>query len=183
MQSQKWQNDLGSFPRQLIQHHSNPSLCHNHWCQRSWSWPVLWRSIRPSRTNTKKKKKRCPFHHKGLECKSMKSRDTWSNRQAWPWNRKWSRAKANRVWPREHTGHSKHSLPTTQEKATHGHHQTVNTEIRLILFIAAKDGEALYSQQKQDWELTVAQILNFLLPNSDLNWRKRGKPLDNSGVT
>ena len=41
----------------------------------------------------------------------------------------------------------------------------VNTEIRLIIFFAAKDGEALYSQQKQDWELTVAQIMNSLLPN------------------
>ena len=45
----------------------------------------------------------------------------------------------------------------------------VNTEIRLIIFSAAKDGEALYSQQKQDRELTVAQIMNSLLPNSDLN--------------
>ena len=44
----------------------------------------------------------------------------------------------------------------------------VNTEIKLIIFFAAKDGEALYSQQKQDWELTVAQIMNSLLPNSDL---------------
>ena len=44
----------------------------------------------------------------------------------------------------------------------------VNTEIRLVIFFAAKDGEALYSQQNQDWELTVAQIMNFLLPNSDL---------------
>ena len=51
----------------------------------------------------------------------------------------------------------------------HGHHQMVNTEIRLIMFFAAKDGEALYSQQKQDRELTVAQILNSLLQNSDLN--------------
>ena len=42
-------------------------------------------------------------------------------------------------------------------------------EIRLILFFAAKDGETLYSQQKQDQELTVAQIMNSLLPNSDLN--------------
>ena len=49
----------------------------------------------------------------------------------------------------------------------------VNTEIRLILFYAAKDEEALYSQQKQDQELTVAQIMNTLLPNSDLNWRSR----------
>jgi len=43
------------------------------------------------------------------------------------------------------------------------------TEIRLIILLAAKDGEALYSQQKQDQELTVAQIMNSLLPNSDLN--------------
>ena len=48
-------------------------------------------------------------------------------------------------------------------------HQMVNTKIRLIMFFAAKDGEALYSQQKQDWELTVAQIMNSLLPNSDSN--------------
>ena len=56
-----------------------------------------------------------------------------------------------------------------REDSTHGHHQMVNTEIRLIIFFAAKDGEALCSQQKQDWELTVAQIMNSLLPNSDLN--------------
>ena len=58
----------------------------------------------------------------------------------------------------------------------------VNTEIRLIIFFEAKDGEALYSQQKQDQELTEAQITSSLLPNSDLNWRK-GKPLDHSGMT
>ena len=40
---------------------------------------------------------------------------------------------------------------------------------RLIIFFAAKDREVLYSQQKQDWELTVAQIMNSLLPNLDLN--------------
>ena len=50
----------------------------------------------------------------------------------------------------------------------------VNTEIRLIIFFAAKDGDALYSQQKQDRELTVAQIINSLLPNSD-KWKKVGK--------
>ena len=48
----------------------------------------------------------------------------------------------------------------------------VNNEIKLIIFFAAKDGEALYSQQKQDWELTVAQIMSSLLTNSDLTWRK-----------
>ena len=49
----------------------------------------------------------------------------------------------------------------------------INTEIRLIIFFAAKDEEALYSQQKQDWELTVAQIMNSLLQNSVL--KKVGK--------
>ena len=49
-----------------------------------------------------------------MECKSRKSRDIWRNRQVWPWSTKWSRAKANRVLPREHMGHSK-PLATTQE--------------------------------------------------------------------
>ena len=59
----------------------------------------------------------------------------------------------------------------------------VNTEIRFIMFFAAEDGEVLYSQQKQDLELTVAHIMNSLPPNSDLNWRKQGKPLGHLGMT
>ena len=43
----------------------------------------------------------------------------------------------------------------------------VNIELRLIIFFAAKDEEALYSQQKQEPEVTVAQTMNSLLPNSD----------------
>ena len=58
---------------------------------------ALWRPTRPSRTNTQK---RCPFHYRGLKCKSRKSRNTWINRQIWPWNTEWSRAKANRVLPK-----------------------------------------------------------------------------------
>ena len=58
--------------------------------------------------------KRCPFHHRGLECKSRKSRDTCSNRQIWSLTTKLNRAKANRVLPKEHIGHRKHPLPTTQ---------------------------------------------------------------------
>ena len=45
----------------------------------------------------------------------------------------------------------------------------VNTEIRLIIYFAVKDGEVVCSQQKQDWKLTGAQIMNSLLQNSDLN--------------
>ena len=59
------------------------------------------------------------FHHRGLESKSRKSKGTWHNRQAWPWNTKWSSAEANRVFPREHTGRNKHPLPTTQEMILH----------------------------------------------------------------
>ena len=66
-------------------------------------------------------------------------------------------------------GHSKHSLPTTRDDSAHGHHQIVNTKISLIIFFAAEDGKALYTLQKQDRELTVAQIMNSLLQNSDLN--------------
>ena len=54
-----------------------------------------------------------------LTCKSRKSGNTWSNRQIWPWYTEWSRAKANRILPRKCTGHSKHPLPTTQEKTLH----------------------------------------------------------------
>ena len=61
------------------------------------------------------------------------------------------------------------SSNNTRKDSTHGHHQMDNTEIRLIIFFAAENGEALYSQQKEDWELTVAQIMNTILPNPDLN--------------
>ena len=76
---------------------------------------VLWRPTRLSRTNTKKD---VLFIIGGWNAK-RKSRNTWSNRQIWPWKTEWSRAKANRVLPREHTSHSKHPLPTTQEKTLH----------------------------------------------------------------
>ena len=57
--------------------------------------------------------KRCPFHYRGLECKSRKSRDTWSNRQIRPWSTKLNRLKANRVLPRDRTLHHKHPFRTT----------------------------------------------------------------------
>ena len=74
---------------------------------------LIYPDLQELLTNTQK---RCPFHYRGLECKSRKSRNTWSNRQIWPQNTEWSRAKTSRVLPRKCTGHSKHPLPTTQEK-------------------------------------------------------------------
>ena len=62
----------------------------------------------------------------------------------------------------ENTLVSKHPLPTTQEKTLHMDITKWSTEIRLIIFLAAKDGHALYRQQKQERELTVAQIMNSL---------------------
>ena len=96
------------------------------------------------------------------------SQEITSNRQVWPWSTKQSRAKANRVLPREHTGLFQFTEPSsnnTRHDSTHGHHQMVNTKIRLIIFFVVKEGEASHSQQKQDTELTVAQIMNSLLPN------------------
>ena len=79
-------------------------------CWRSWSWTVLWRPTRPFWNKTPQ---RCPFHYRIRECKSRKSRNTWSNRQIWPWSTEWSRTKTNRALTRECTGHRKHLLPTT----------------------------------------------------------------------
>ena len=56
-----------------------------------------------------------------------------------------------------------------KRKLKNGHHQMANTEIRLIIFFAAEDGEAIYSQQKQNLELTMVQTMNSLLQNLGLN--------------
>ena len=105
---------------------------------------LIWWGPPTSRTNTQK---RCPFHYMGVECKSRKSRDTWSNRQIWPCSTEWSMAKANRVLPREHTSHSKHLLPTIQEKTLHMD-ITRWSRPKSDWLYSFKDGEALYSQQK-----------------------------------
>ena len=97
--------------------------------------------------------KRCPFHYRGLECKSRKLRNTWGNRQIWPWNMKWSRTKANRVLPRERTGHSKHPLPTIQEKTLHMDITRWSTPKSDWLYSLQPKME----KQKQDRELTVAR--------------------------
>ena len=151
-------------------------------------WPLLLKklklkgSMKTYKTFWINTQKRCPFHYRGLECKSRKSRNR-SNRQIWPWSMEWSRAKTNRVLPRECTGHSKHPLPITQEMTLHRDITRWSILKSDDSILIAKDGKALYSQQKQDEEMTIAQIMNSLLPNSDWNWRKWGKPLDHSGMT
>ena len=112
---------------------------------RSRSWMVLWRLIRPFRTNTQK---RYPFHYTGLECKCRKSRNTWGKRQIWPWNTEWSREKANRVLPRKRTGHSKHPLPTTQEKTLHMDITRWSTPKSDWLYSLQPEMEKLYTVKK-----------------------------------
>ena len=56
-----------------------------------------------------------------------------------------------------------------RDDSTHGHHQMVSTKIRFIIFFAARDEEALYNQQKQNLELTMAEIMSSLVQNSGLN--------------
>ena len=84
---------------------------------------------------------------------------------------------------REHTGHRKHSSNETRDDSTHEHHHIVNTEVILIIFFAIIDGEAQYNQKKKKKrpELTVAQSMNFLFQNSDLNWSRK-KNTGHSGI-
>ena len=169
MQSQKQQNDLCSFPRQTIQYDGNPSLCPDQQCWRSWSWMVLWRPTRPFRTQLTTKK-RCPFIIGDWNAK-VGSQETPGVTGKFGLG---VQDEAGQRWI-EFFQEKKLvvlSSNSKREDSTHEHHQMVNTEIRWIIFFAAKDGEALYSQQKQDRELTVAQTMNSLLPNSDLHWRK-----------
>ena len=78
---------------------------------------------------------------------NWKSRNTWSNRQIWPWSTEWSRAKANRVLPREHTDHRKYPAPTTQEKTIHGHHHMVKPKSDWLYSVQPKM-EKLYTVSK-----------------------------------
>ena len=176
VQSQKRQNDLCTFPMQTIEYHCNPSLYPNQWCWRSWSWMVLWGL---SRTNTQK---RCPFHHRGLDAK-VGSQEIPGVTGKFDVRVQNEAGQKLTVLPKEHTGRSKHPLLTTQETVLHMDITRWLTPKSGCLYSLQTKMEKLYnSHQKQDWELTMAQIMNSLLLNSDLNWRQ-GKPLDHSGMT
>ena len=154
---------------QTIQYHGNSSLCPTSNAEEAeveWFYEDLqdYLELTPL--------KRCPFHYKGLECKSRKSRNTWSNRQIWPWNTEWSRAKTNKVLPSEHTGHSKHPLPTTQEKTLHMDIIRWSTPKSDWLYSLQPKMEKLYTVNKNKTRSWLAQIINVLLSNSDLNWSR-----------
>ena len=132
-------------------------------------------------TNTPK---RCPFHYRGLECKSRKSRNTWSNRQIWPSNTEWSRAKTNRVLPRKYTGHSKHPLPTTQEKTLHIDITRWPTLKSDWLYSLQPKMEKLYTVSKnktRSW-LWLRSWTPYCQIQTEIE-ESREKSLDHSGMT
>ena len=136
-----------------------------------------WRPTTPFRMNTQK---RCPFHYRGLECKSRISRNTWNNRQIWPWSTEWSRAKANRVLPR-----NAQVIANTlfqQQKRTFSTWTSPDGQHRNQIDYTCCSQRWRSSIQSaktrpgadcgSDHELLVAKLR-----------RKYGKPLDHSGMT
>ena len=132
---------------------------------------VLLKPIRPSRMNTQK---RCPFHYREVECKSKKSRDTWTNRQIWPRSKKQSTSKANRVLPRECTGHNKHPVPT-REDSTHGQNQMVNTKNQIESL--QPEMEKLYTVSKNKTGSWLCWDHELLIAKFRLKLKKVGKTI------
>ena len=124
VQSQKWHNDLCSFPRQAMQYHSNPSLCPNQYC---WSseFEQFYEDLQELLELTYKKD--VLFITGDWNAKVGSQRDTWSNRQVWPWSTKQSRAKAYRVLQENALVIANTFSNNTRDDSTHGHHQMVDT--------------------------------------------------------
>ena len=181
MQSQKQQNHLCSFPRQTIQNHGNPSLCPPTSNAEKAEVEGFYEDLQDLLELTPKRD--ILFIIGDWNAKSRKSRNTWSNRQIWPRSTEWSRAKANKVLPRESTGHSKHLLPTTQEKTLHMDISRWSTPKSDWLYSFQPKMEKLYTVSRNKTEkLTVAQIWTHYC-KFQTNWGKYGKPLDHSGMT
>ena len=142
---------------------------------RSWSWMALWRPTRPSITNTQKD----VLFIIGDWNAKVGSQETPGVTGKFGLGVQNEAGQRLIEFCQENTLVIENTLFQQYKRRRYTwNHQMVNTEIRLIIFFAAKGGEALYSQQKQDQELTAAQIMNSLLPNSDWNWRQWEKPLD-----
>ena len=130
---------------------------------------VEWRPTRPSRTNTKKTDVLFIIGGWNTKVQSQEIPKVTGNFGLDVQNEAGQRLT---VLPRGHTSHSKHPLPTTQEKTLHMDITKWSIAKSDWLYSLQPKMEKLYSQQKQDQELTTAQIMTSLLPNSDWNWRK-----------
>ena len=112
--------------------------------------------------------KRCALHYRGLECKSRSQEKPGITGRFGLGVQHKAGQRLTKLCQENARSLQTLSL-TTQEMTLHMDITIGQYWSRLIIFFAAKDGEALYSQQKQDQELTVAQIMNSLLPHSDSN--------------
>ena len=124
---------------------------------------------------------KCPFHHRGLECKGRKSRDTWSNRQVWPFSTRWSRGKANRVLPKNMLVTANTLFPTTQEMTLHMDITRYWNQIDYILCSQRWRGSIQSAKTRLGADCGSGHEL--LTAKFRLNWRKSGKPLDHSSMT
>ena len=116
MQFQKQQNDLGSFTRQIIQHHSNPSLCPTTNAEEA----EVEQLYEDPQDLLELKPERCPFHHKDCN-ERVESQEIPGVTGKFGLRAQNEAGQRLTVLPREHTGHSKckHLLPTTQEMTLH----------------------------------------------------------------
>ena len=111
-----------------------------------------------------------------------KSRNTWSNSQIWHWSTEWSRAKAHRVLPRERTGHSKHPLPTTQEKTLHMDITRWSTLKSDWLYSLQPKMEKLIQSAKTRPGADCGSDHELLIAEFRLKLKKVEKPLDHSSM-
>ena len=142
---------------------------------------VLLRPTRPFKTNTPKNN--VLFIIGDWNAKVGRQETPWGNRQIWPWNTEWSRAKANRVLPREHTGHSKHPLPKIQEKTLHMDITRWSTLKSDWLYFCSQRWRSSIQSAKKGLGADCGSDHELLIAKFRLNWRKSGKPLDHSGMT
>ena len=128
----------------------------------------LWRPTRPFRTNIQK---RWPFHYRGLECKSRKSRHTCDNRQLWPWNMEWSRAKAEFCQENRlviaNTLFQQHKRRLYTWTSPDGQHQN---QIDYIL-CSQRWGSFIQSAKTRPGA-DCGSYHELFIAKSDLNWRK-----------
>jgi len=166
MQSQRWQNDLGSFPRQTIQYHSNPSNLASNAEEADIEW--FYEDLQDLLELTPKKDVLFIIEDWNAKGRNQEVPGVMS---------KFGLGVQNETGQRL-TDFCQENTLVIANTFFQQHKRRLYTwpspggQYRLIIFFAARDGGAPYSQQKQDWELTVPQNRNSLLANSDLNWRK-----------
>ena len=169
MQSEKPQNDLCSFPRQTIQYQVI-QVCAPTSNAEEAEVEQFYEDLQDLLELTHPKDVLFIIWDRNAK---VRSPDTWSNRQIWCWSTEWSRAKANRVLPREHTGHSNTLYQQNKRRLYTWTSPDGQYQNQIDYILCQPKMEKLYTDsKKQDPELTVAQIMNSLLPNSDWNWKK-----------